>query len=124
MDEGRPWRLGFIPGTRIYQLAPDDSTEWASTAQDLDEKSDLIRDELPEEIYFGLKREDILNANGTPTAGRDWEIAAVFMPDGSARDDTFTYFGKVGTAPMRIRLRSLTGTVSVEMWQQAMTEDQ
>src|SRR5471030_1390268 len=50
MEEGRPWRFGFIPNSGIYQLAPEDSTDWDVPSQDLDERPDLIRDSLPKEI--------------------------------------------------------------------------
>jgi Tfp pilus assembly protein FimT len=114
MDDGRPWRVAYLPGTRVIQIAPDDSTEWGNTGQDEIAKSDLIRALLPDKTYFGTSREDIQNGVDPPTSGRDWQVAAVFMPDGSALDDSFTYFGKIGTAPLRVRLRALTGAVSVE----------
>jgi len=28
MDTGKPWRLAYIPGTGVIQVAPEDSTDW------------------------------------------------------------------------------------------------
>ncbi len=28
LDEGRSWRLGFLPNTGVFQLAPDDAPDW------------------------------------------------------------------------------------------------
>jgi len=114
MEEGRTWKFAFIANTGIYQLAPEDSPEWETPSQELDERPDLIRDSLPPGVVFGLSHEDIFNNDTAGQAGAGWEIAAVFTPDGAAVDDALFYFGKPGQAPMRARLRGLTGSVSIE----------
>jgi prepilin-type N-terminal cleavage/methylation domain-containing protein len=115
MDEGRSWRLGFLPGSSTFQLAPDDSTEWDTTSQDTIRLQDLIRDELPRDIVLALNQADIEGASGTAAPAGKWETVAVYKWDGSAMDDTTTYFGKAGMTPMRVNVRSLTGAVSIEV---------
>ena len=118
LDNGRAWRLGFLPGTGVFQLAPDDSQEWDGAAQDPVRQDDLIRDELPPDVIFALNASDISGAGAAGAAGAaggKWEMIAVYQWDGSALADTTTYFGKAGIMPMRINVRSLTGAVSLEV---------
>jgi len=114
MAEGRPWRLAFIANTGVYQLAPEDSSEWDSASQELVAKPDGIRDELPKDIVFSLNQDDILSSQQALPAGPGWETIAIYLPDGSARDDATVYFGKPGMGPNRAVLRGLTGSVSME----------
>jgi type II secretory pathway pseudopilin PulG len=114
MQEGRPWKLGFIANTGVYQLAPEDSSEWDNPSQELVEKADVTRDELPKDIVFSLNQEDILNSQQALPPGPGWETIAIYLPDGSARDDATVYFGKPGMGPNRAVLRGLTGSVSME----------
>jgi prepilin-type N-terminal cleavage/methylation domain-containing protein len=115
LDEGRSWRLGFLPGTGSFQLAPDDSQEWETVTAGLIRQPDLIRDELPKDIIFGLNQGDVLSAAGAGAPGSKWETIAVYKWDGSANDDSTIYFGKGGLVPMRVNVRSLTGAVSIEV---------
>src|SRR6266851_5504957 len=124
MSEGRPWRLGFIANTGVYQLAPEDSSEWQNTSTDAVETADVIRDELPKDIIFALAKADSMNATANTTPGSGWETMAVYMPDGSARDDSTTYFGKPGVWPLRAKLRGLTGAVAIETYNIYKTTDQ
>jgi prepilin-type N-terminal cleavage/methylation domain-containing protein len=114
MAESRPWKLAFIPNTGIYQLAPEDSSEWDNTSTDVVEKEDVIRDELPKDVVFSLNQEDILNNQHALPAGSSWETIAIYVPEGHARDDVTVYFGKPGLGPNRAVLRGLTGSVSIE----------
>ena len=114
MSEGRPWRLGFIANTGMYQLAPEDSSEWDNPSQELVQQRDVIRDELPKDIVFSLNQGDILNSQQALPAGPGWETIAIYLPDGSARDDATVYFGKPGMGPNRAVVRGLTGSVSME----------
>jgi prepilin-type N-terminal cleavage/methylation domain-containing protein len=117
MEDGRPWRLGFIANTGTFQLAPEESADaWSAPTEEALEKADLRRDVLPKDVVFGLSHDDIMAHEQRQQAGSTWETMAIFMPDGSARDDATTYFGRPGTAPMRVVLRGLTGTVSIEQF--------
>ena len=113
--DGRPWRLAFIPNTGIYQMAPEDSSEWSNAAAtDTSQQAELVRDSLPKEIVMSLNQDDIMgNEKGLPPGG-NWETIAIFDPVGTARDDTLIYYGKPGSGPDRIGVRALTGVVTVE----------
>lgn len=115
MDDGRAWKIGFRPGTGAYQLAPEDSQEWENLATGEAEAADYLRGELPKEILFALTHEEIISGQASQGSG-NWETIAVFLPNGSARDDTTVYFGKGGIAPMRAVLRGLTGSVAIEQF--------
>jgi Tfp pilus assembly protein FimT len=115
LDEGRSWRLGFLANTGIFQMAPDDAPDWDSGSSDLTRTPNLIRDELPKDIIFGLNQGDVMSASAGGAAGSKWETIAVYKWDGSANDDTTIYFGKGGLVPMRVNVRSLTGAVSIEI---------
>src|SRR5438067_1992172 len=79
MDEGRPWKFGFIAGTGYYQLAPEDSSEWDNQSQEPDASAEVIRDQLPKDIIFALSHEAIFNSAGGGGGG-GWETGAVFLP--------------------------------------------
>ena len=116
MEEGRPWKFGFIANTGVYQLAPEDSSVWDNPSTQLDQQADLIRDTLPQDIVFALTRADIISSSQPGGGGGGWETAAIFAPDGSALDDTVIYFGKPGASPLRAKLRALTGIVNIETY--------
>src|SRR5438270_551029 len=82
MDEGRPWRLAYLPGTGFYQYAPEDA-DWSQVQTYPDLKVDLVRDSLPEGIIFGATQQEILNGGGA--AGSKWITIAVYLPAGNAR---------------------------------------
>src|SRR4051794_19906579 len=50
LESGRPWKLGFLANTGVFQLAPEDSSAWESTDKDAVMQEDLVRDELPQDI--------------------------------------------------------------------------
>jgi type II secretory pathway pseudopilin PulG len=116
MSEGRPWRLAFIPNTGTYQLAPEESSEWENPVQDEANQPDLIRGALPKGIVFSLNQEDIMNNPDRLPGGGNWETIAIYEPQGNTRDDTTVYFGKPGLGPNRVKVRSLTGAVSMEIF--------
>ena len=118
MDEGRAWRLAVAPSSRTYQLAPEDSPDWTGTpSEEVIQKGSLIRGLIPKDTIFGTREEDIF-PNDKPGPGSSaWVTVAVFLPDGSARDDGFIYVGTPGIRPMRVSVRALTGTASVESYQ-------
>jgi len=114
MDTGKPWRVAYIPGTGVIQVAPEDSTDWEQMDQTVIAKPGLFRDELPKNVYLGPNAGDITSASSSPSPGAAWQTIAVYSYDGSAREDSITYFGKYGTPPMAMELRSLTGSVTIK----------
>ncbi|MBM3994695.1 MAG: prepilin-type N-terminal cleavage/methylation domain-containing protein [Planctomycetes bacterium] len=117
MDEGRAWRVAVWPNSRAYQLAPEDSADWnGNPAEEVIDKVDFIRGLIPKNTIFGTREEDIfpIEKAGAPTG--TWTTVAVFLPDGSARDDGLIFVGTPGIRPMRVSVRALTGTASIESY--------
>lgn len=123
MEQGRPFRFGFVSGSSKFQIAPDDSRLW-DTVQDSEpvEDDEHIRGELLQDVIFGTDMNSI-SGSDTPTPGGTWQPGGVFLPEGTARavvnpdgttvDDVTFFFGKAGLSPMAVRLRGLTGAVRV-----------
>ena len=57
-----------------------------------------------------------------PGGGGTWETIAIYEPQGGARDDVTVYFGKPGLGPNRAKVRGLTGAVSIEVFNLAVTD--
>jgi len=114
MEDGRPWRVAYLPGSGVIQFAPEESQEWQQMAQQPTEQVDLMRDVLPTDIVFGKTMEEISGNTGDASPGNSWETLAVYLPAGDAREDHVAYFGKTGYLPRRVLLRGLTGAVTLE----------
>jgi len=123
MEQGTPFRFGFIPGTGRYQIAADDSPLWqnaGSQGTTIDAK-DHVAGELPQDVIFTTDVGALANSGGGSGGGGGWHMGGVFLPDGMARggfnpdgttiDDVTFYFGMPGRAPQGVRVRGLTGTV-------------
>jgi len=119
MESGKPWRLAFIPNTGWFQLAPDDSSDWDSMDQNSAEKEGLFRDQLPRDIHFGVTPSDIQGGSGG-SPGTAWQTVVVYTYDGSAREDSMIYYGKVSTPPMGMEVRALTGSVTMKTYTEVM----
>jgi prepilin-type N-terminal cleavage/methylation domain-containing protein len=113
MEEGRPWKLGYLASSGIYQLAPEDSDEWNNVQQEPIEQADCIRDQLPTDVIMAASAAEIRGGQGGGATGSMWETIGVYMPAGNARDDAKVYVGKAGFVPFCITLRALTGAVAV-----------
>jgi prepilin-type N-terminal cleavage/methylation domain-containing protein len=113
INEGRPYRFAVMPGTGKYRVAPDSDAYWSGggdtpASDDPDNPPMVLEDSLPEGINFALGNAGA-GADGSGYAG-----TAVFLPDGSARDDVEINVG-TGDAPgLTLRLRGLTGVVTVQ----------
>jgi hypothetical protein len=56
---------------------------------------------------------DMIGEDKTKASGQ-WTTGAVFLPNGTARDDVKITFQVRGVRPATLQLRGLTGTVSVQ----------
>ena len=63
-------------------------------------------------MYFGVNAGDIRGSQQPGSPGSTWQTIAVYNYEGHAREDTITYFGRMGTPPMAIEVRGLTGSVT------------
>jgi Tfp pilus assembly protein FimT len=105
MEEGRPYRFAVTGQKGNYRIAPDSPDFWEGSGDSADKGNSLVINEsLPDGISFTTQE---------GSAG-DWSNAATFMPDGTARDDVEVVFRSEGCKPLALRLRGVTGTVTVE----------
>jgi prepilin-type N-terminal cleavage/methylation domain-containing protein len=119
MDEGRPYRFAILPSANNYQLAPDSPEFWggggssSSSAQDSGAAADptsqgiVLNEVVPKGVRLTLSDSA---ADSGDSSG--WTKVAVFLPDGTARDDAELFFQAPGSRAMVLRLRALTGIVT------------
>jgi prepilin-type N-terminal cleavage/methylation domain-containing protein len=119
IEEGRPYRFSVEPGGSHFRVAPDRSDYWGGSvpSNDPQGKALVYEEALPAGVRFSL------NENPSPASDPDekekpasgnWSTGAVFLPDGTARDDLKITFQVRGTQAKVILLRGLTGNVSVQ----------
>jgi Tfp pilus assembly protein FimT len=112
IDEGRPYRFAVTPGGENYRLAPDDDPAdggMPSDDQGNGPRAFVLSDHLPKGVTFARAQEDgqqSSNSDGLSTV-------AVFLPDGTARDDAEIRFQVNGATPKTVKLRGMTGSVTV-----------
>jgi prepilin-type N-terminal cleavage/methylation domain-containing protein len=107
--EGRPYRFSTSADGGAFRVAPDDSDYWggggdASAPAGAPDAPLVFEDSLPKGIRFA-------SADSAPAAG-DWSPVAVFLPDGTARNDVEILFQARYCTPILLRLRALTGGVT------------
>jgi prepilin-type N-terminal cleavage/methylation domain-containing protein len=121
LEEGRPYRFGVVPDGGNIRVAPDGGEFWGGGGASLGDGGGdayVQEESLPKGVRVSL------SANGAagpvddgPAPGGDvpaggWTTAAVFLPDGTARDDAELLFRARGSRPVSLRLRALTGIVT------------
>jgi prepilin-type N-terminal cleavage/methylation domain-containing protein len=125
IDEARPYRFAIVPNKGNYRIAPHAAEFWSNdpspASADPDAPSLVLSDALPKGLRFNA--EDALDADA-PAAGPSslpvdqvpidaWSNKAVFLPDGTAKSDVEIIFGAKGSRELHLRLRALTGAVTV-----------
>jgi prepilin-type N-terminal cleavage/methylation domain-containing protein len=115
LDSGKPWKLAYLPNSGVFQLAAEDADEWNDAGETPKETQDIVRGHLPKDIIVAVNRDDIAGSQGSSQATGGWQTLAVFIGDGSARDDGMAYIGKAGLMPLRVRVRGLTGATTVDV---------
>jgi prepilin-type N-terminal cleavage/methylation domain-containing protein len=130
MDESRPYRFSIKPNSGDYRVAPDASPYWAGSdqpqADDDPMNPPLIKQEtLAKPIVFHMDDStpqappDPTDVGTTTVVGNNdggWTTIAVFLPDGSAgsaQNDVKITLEIPGAKPTIIRLRALTGVVTI-----------
>jgi len=105
MEEGRPYRFSVQENSGKFKIEPDDQDEPGAEAGASKEG------DLPSPCAFVESGEAIMgNAGGG--GGGEWKSIAIFLPDGTARDDAKVHFGRQGLPTATLKLRALTGTIS------------
>jgi prepilin-type N-terminal cleavage/methylation domain-containing protein len=127
MDEGRSYRFSIKTNTGEFRVAPDASPYWAGSDEpqpDDDRRNPpyIKADEIASPIVFAI--EDVgpvpppdPTAVGPATSvgqtDGTWTTVAIFLPDGSAQDDVKISLKSAGSKPTTLRLRALTGVVTI-----------
>ncbi len=113
MEEGRPYTFAIKPESSEYRVAPDRVEFWSGQADPttsdigLDRPPTVIEDELVEDILFKM-------ADGASADASGWIKIGTFLPDGTCRDDFTLEVQMEELRPRILRVRGLTGAVSVE----------
>jgi prepilin-type N-terminal cleavage/methylation domain-containing protein len=116
IEDGRPYRFAVSPGTGKYRLsADDDPADGGSQANDASQgrSSYTLEEELPKGVAFALAQ-DQGEAQQSSSSSDGLSTVAVFLPDGTARDDAEITLRVTGTLPKSVKLRGLTGAVTVQ----------
>jgi type II secretory pathway pseudopilin PulG len=130
IEEGRPYRFAVLADAGCFRVAPDQNDYWTGSppADDPHGKGFVLEESLPKGVRFSLgdsaqgaapdEDDPIGDLNGRKTdAGvspDSYNTAAVFLPDGTAREDVEVLFQVRGTRSVSIRLRGMTGAVTVK----------
>jgi prepilin-type N-terminal cleavage/methylation domain-containing protein len=123
MEEGRPYRYSVVFGKGNFRVAPDSADYWAGDTPaptDANNPPLVVSDSIPKPIRFARAGSPPGENDGDSALPPDsigmnqWATLAVFLPDGTARDDVaVTLAAGSGTRPLVVRLRGLTGSTSV-----------
>ncbi len=105
IEEGRPFRFSIVEGGNTFRIEPDDAATNTDAGYTID-------GELPESCLFVENGTGVIEQSSQPSAGGLKSIA-VFLPDGTARDNVDISFGRPGLVRATLRLRALTGSVSL-----------
>jgi prepilin-type N-terminal cleavage/methylation domain-containing protein len=126
IDEGRPYRFAIIPNEGNYRVAPDSPEFWGSSAQeqpsaDAVNPPYILSETLPKGLRFSAPEAPSgSQAQGESSIPKEsispdmWSSRTVFLPDGTARQDVEIVFGASGTMGIVMKLRALTGAVTVK----------
>jgi len=125
IDQGRSYRFSVQHDGRAYRVAPDEDEYWPGEgpSNDPNGKGLILEKSLPPGVRFAVNGESSSPAEEEherydlteePVKGGNWSTTAVFKDDGTAREDVEIRFQLRGTGTMVLRLRGLTGDVSVE----------
>jgi prepilin-type N-terminal cleavage/methylation domain-containing protein len=123
VNEGRPYRFAVLPGKGNYRVAPDSSDFWSGGTPPTSGTEDpaiVVEGSLPKGIIFNAEGSGPPSGNEETALAHDgvspgqWVTTAVFLPDGTAQDDVDITLELAGVRPMVVRLRALTGVVTVE----------
>ncbi len=111
IEDVRPYRLAVQPGTGKFRVAPHASEFWdGSSSEGMGEEVSVSafiqEEELTQPILFEIDGD-------FPTEG-EWTTIVIFNPDGTCSADVeIALKEEDDTSPLIIRIRAMTGAVSV-----------
>ncbi len=113
VEDGVPYRFAVKPGSGHFRVAPDVGDFWAGgnggSLPESDTPPLVIEGELPKGVTFS---EDSPTNNGDQSG--EWTTRATFLADATAKEDVQLTFHAIGARPLIVRLRALTGAVTVQ----------
>ncbi len=127
VEEGRPYRFAVVPNHGNFRVAPDSANFWSGG--DVPASSGgpdaplVLEDVLPKGVRFTTP--DALQSgtvdqsgdSALPTGSVDssqWSRTVTFLPDGTSLEDVEMGFHTRGGQPLILRLRALTGVVTLK----------
>jgi len=127
INENRPYRFAIDPTGTMFRVAPDDAAYWEGgngPSDDPNGQGYVLEKALNSGVCFTANGEGSsqppeeknpnVSATDRPVHASQWLPAAGFLPDGTASQDVQVVFHASGCKPTGLRLRGLTGNVSVE----------
>ncbi len=107
MREGRPYKFSVIYQSGKWRIEPENSSDPTDTGED---QNFWKEGDLPKDVLFA---KDQGTVGAASKGGGDYETLAVYLPDGTARDDVQVLFGRTGSQAIGLKLRALTGAVAM-----------
>ncbi len=115
VDEGQAYRFEMNPGNNSYRIAPDNGDfpgdGESQPAGDSGQASLVLEETLPKGVQFSVSDAPSAGSgladSGTPAG------VAIFLPDGTTRQDLELLFQGKGARPKILSLRALTGILTV-----------
>jgi prepilin-type N-terminal cleavage/methylation domain-containing protein len=125
MSEGRPYKMAVVHNKGSYRIAPDSPSFWSGSGsgdQGSGGSGPLVATEkLPYGIRFSTGGAAAAASSSmdddTSADSEDWESwssTATFLPDGTATEDTDITLQVSGSRPVVLKLRAMTGAVTLE----------
>jgi prepilin-type N-terminal cleavage/methylation domain-containing protein len=126
VEEGQPYRFGVVLNQGNYRIAPDSGAYWSGGEPPAPDDPALrplvVEDALPKGVRFATP--DIIQNNPASLPGDSalpagsvdpgsWTKLVTFLPDGTSLEDVEIVFQARGGRPLSLRLRALTGVVTV-----------
>jgi prepilin-type N-terminal cleavage/methylation domain-containing protein len=126
MNEGQAYRFAVVPGKGNFRVAPDSPEFWSGTdtPSPLDPNNPplVVDDALPRGVRFstpdayqsaGMDAGDSSSPVGSVDSS-SWSTIVTFLPDGTTKEDVEIVFTGGGAQPLDVKLRALTGAVTVQ----------
>ena len=126
IEEGRPYRFAAVPGKGNYRIAPDSGDFWKGSSpvsgDNSTDKPLVVEEAVPKGVAFAIGDTPVVASTTDDTALPIGSIdigqytsVATFLPDGTSREDVRIVFSKKGVRPVVMRLRGITGSVTVRL---------
>jgi prepilin-type N-terminal cleavage/methylation domain-containing protein len=126
LEEGRPYRFAIVPNQGNYRIAPDSGEFWSGGETPASEDPTVLplvlENALPKGVRFATAETlqgglplsgDTVLPPGSVDPG-SWTPLVTFLPDGTTAENVEVIFHGRGARPVALRLRALTGVVTVQ----------